>query len=343
MARLIWTWLQVLIFKARCLGWCTTTFCPEFVPSFGWQLPFQCLCYLQGVVFHGLRSPRVWYSWVQWAKGNLFCQQIDSLLPRNKNPVPHEDRALELPPLACSTLVSSRQRQRLGLMNYLAEMSLSLLNGLEGDEIRLGHLLYRHLSWDEVQSCDKKKEKNKKKTQSCMMLIKISPGPLWIFCLETDPCEIALRSSGRWKPTSMSSGFSRSAPPVTWCFLAEVWPLLTPHNFWTLAEDWPVLPHQRSWSNVFQLSRWVRWGLFLPSAFLLGTHLQNTASHLVCMLPGPLSIMFPCPSVALWALPTKAFVLKVGFSFVQRPLGQKHIMFCGFFVEKNHFMHGFSF
>lgn len=39
------------------------------------------------------------------------------------------------------------------------DVYLSLLKQPESDEIRLGHLIYRHLRWNEVQSCDKKKEK----------------------------------------------------------------------------------------------------------------------------------------------------------------------------------------
>lgn len=52
------------------------------------------------------------------------------------------------------------------------------------------------------------------------------------------------------------------------------------------------LLHQSSWSNMFQLSHRLHQGLFLPSSCLLSTHLQNSALHFVCMLPGSYCVMF---------------------------------------------------
>lgn len=334
MARLIWMWLQVLIFKARCLGWCTTTFCPVcdsiwMTAAITVSMLFARRCVLWPVQPQGMAQlgavgkgqSFLSADWLTAAKKQKSCPSWRPGLGGTTSGLLHAG-LLQAGAKSGSHELPCR------------DVYLSLLKQPESDEIRLGHLIYRHLRWNEVQSCDKKKKKNKKKIQSYMMLNKIPPRPLWIVCLEADPCETKLRSPGTEDEEQLlysviSVDQLLTSPDVFLLRFGHFSPCtisgLKTHQF---------LLHQCSRSNVFQLPHWLRWGLFLPSACLLGTHLQNTALHLVCALPGPLSVMFPCPSVALWALPTKAFVLKVGFSFVQRSLGQQHIMFCGFFVEK---------
>lgn len=44
--------------------------------------------------------------------------------------------------------------------------------------------------------------------------------------------------------------------------------------------------------------------------------------------------MFLLPCIAIRALATNSFLSKDGFSLVQRPRRQDHILFCGFFMEK---------
>lgn len=88
---------------------------------------------------------------------------------------------------------------------------------------------------------------------------------------------------------------SRSAPQFTWHFLIAAWLLLTLRNFHRRGlqlKTRQFLLHQSSWSNMFQLSHRLHQGLFLPSSCLLSTHLQNSALHFVCMLPGSYCVMF---------------------------------------------------